>query len=248
VARDSLAWVRVADVAADAASGALAGGEQGLLHAVRLLRGLGAELEFHEAAAAEASAQSAQAAARAAAAGEGSSAHALAPAAPHASALPRPLLVPAQVQWARYGADPDACTPTRRAAEQLARDCETHPFFDLGLFGWLAAAAARHRCVTAVLFLNGPEWDTAKHGGALRCHLGAQPDDRSGATATEVVDVEPLGGRLVLYDARAVLHEVRPADLQRDALTIWLLDADKEMSAVAAATTRAGVGLDCCLQ
>jgi hypothetical protein len=225
--RDSLAWVRVADVAADADAGALPsaapGAAPGLLHAVRLLRGLGAEIEFHDAERAKAEPSG-------------------------GAAAPQPLLVPAQVQWARYGAGPDTISPTARAAEQPQRDAETHPFYEIGLFAWLAAAAARHRCVTAVLFLNGPEWDAAAHGGALRCHLGAAPSDRVGTTATEVVDVEPRGGRLVLYDARAVLHEVRPADLTRDALTLWLLDADAEMSAVAAATTRAGVGADCSVQ
>jgi hypothetical protein len=235
--RDSLAWVRVADVAADAVAGALPSGEQpGLLHAVRLLRGLGSEIEWHDARAAEAAAA---AAAAPGAVGTSESA---------AAAKPRKFLVPAQVQWARYGAGPDAVSPTARAAEAPQRDAETHAFFELGLFGWLAAAAARHRCVTALLFLNGPHWDTAAHGGALRCHLGAAAADRTGATARETVDVEPLGGRLVLYDARAVLHEVRPADRPRDALTLWLLDGDTELSAVAAAAARAGVAADCAVQ
>ena len=216
--RDSLAWVRVADVAADAEAGTLHAGDQpGLLHAVRLLRGLGNEIEWHDA--------------------QGGGAR-----------PPQPLLVPAQVQWARYGAGPDATSPSVRAAEKPQRDVEDHPFYELGLFGWLEAAAKRHRCITAVLFLNGPDWDTRKHGGALRCHLGASPEDRTGETAVETVDVEPLGGRLVLYDARAVLHEIRPADLTRDALTIWLIEADAEMSAVAAAGARAGAGADCSVQ
>ena len=44
--------------------------------------------------------------------------------------------------------------------------------------------------------------------------------------ASQVVDVDPLGGRLVIYDARAVLHEVVPTVQMRDALTLWILDSD----------------------
>ena len=48
-----------------------------------------------------------------------------------------------------------------------------------------------------------------------------------GATVEEgtSVDVEPLGGRLVIFDSRRVLHEVRPhtrLDVDRLAMTVWI--------------------------
>lgn len=37
------------------------------------------------------------------------------------------------------------------------------------------------------------------------------------------VDVEPLGGRLVIFDSRRILHAVRPAHgEERWALTVWV--------------------------
>ena len=56
------------------------------------------------------------------------------------------------------------------------------------------------RAVTAILYLN-PEWEEA-HGGCLRVTL---EDGRGEA------DVAPSIGRLVLFDCRRILHEVRPS-------------------------------------
>lgn len=64
----------------------------------------------------------------------------------------------------------------------------------------------------------------AQPDGALVLYLGAADDDESGATATRVVRVAPVGGRLVLFDARSILHAVEPhrrADEDRLALTVW---------------------------
>lgn len=61
--------------------------------------------------------------------------------------------------------------------------------------------------------------------GALVLYLGADAADASGVTARQVVEVLPVGGRLVLFDARTVLHEVRPntrPELERLAMTVWL--------------------------
>ncbi len=59
--------------------------------------------------------------------------------------------------------------------------------------------------------------------------MGAAPDDESGATAAEVVDVSPEGGRLVLFRSRDLLHEVCSTHESgkhravRWALSIWIL-------------------------
>ena len=59
---------------------------------------------------------------------------------------------------------------------------------------------------------NTPEsaWDPEADGGALRCFVGAAPDDRLGDTAEEVLDVAPVGGRTVLFPSRDLLHAVTP--------------------------------------
>ena len=46
-----------------------------------------------------------------------------------------------------------------------------------------------------------------------------------GTTARAVLEVMPVGGRLVLFDSRSVLHEVRPhtrGDVDRVAMTMWI--------------------------
>ena len=56
-------------------------------------------------------------------------------------------------------------------------------------------------------------------------YVGADAADTVGHTATHVVEVLPVGGRLVLFDSRTVLHEVRPhtnADVDRLAVTVWI--------------------------
>ena len=37
------------------------------------------------------------------------------------------------------------------------------------------------------------------------------------------VDIPPIGGRLVIFDAQRYLHEVRPTFRERAALTVWFL-------------------------
>jgi len=61
--------------------------------------------------------------------------------------------------------------------------------------------------------------------GALVLYIGAADDDVIGVTATSVVEIMPVGGRVVLFDSRSILHEVRPhtrRDVDRLAMTIWI--------------------------
>ena len=78
------------------------------------------------------------------------------------------------------------------------------------------------REVTAIIYGNA-DWDES-HGGALRCHVGADDDDESGETAAHVRDVAPRAGRLVLFKSRELLHEVLPSYGRRVAISLWLLD------------------------
>lgn len=92
--------------------------------------------------------------------------------------------------------------------------------------GWLADREQADREITAIVYLNNrSEWDTEAEGGALRCYLGALADDPDGVSAKEVVDIAPVGGRLVLFKSRDILHEVMPcyAEGGRYAMSCWLL-------------------------
>ena len=71
--------------------------------------------------------------------------------------------------------------------------------------------ALRHdpkREATAILYLN-PDWKPADEG-CLRVY-----------TAAGSFDVEPLGGRLVVFRSSLLLHEVRPTQAVRHAATAW---------------------------
>ena len=83
-------------------------------------------------------------------------------------------------------------------------------------------ACVNAREVTAILYAN-TGWAEA-NGGALRCHVGAAPDDGTGETAREQRDVAPLAGRLVVFKSRELLHEVLPSHSRRLAISMWYLD------------------------
>jgi Rps23 Pro-64 3,4-dihydroxylase Tpa1-like proline 4-hydroxylase len=87
-----------------------------------------------------------------------------------------------------------------------------------------ATACLNAREVTAIIYGN-VDWDESQ-GGALRCHLGADEADGFGETATDVRDVAPHAGRLVLFKSRELLHEVLPSYGRRIAISLWLLDGN----------------------
>ncbi len=93
---------------------------------------------------------------------------------------------------------------------------------------WLSNPDQRNRHLTCVLYLTPCGWDSQRDGGALRCYVGCAEGDDEGYSATHVVDIEPLPGRLVVFPSDQLLHEVRPLVRDRPtepriALTIWLL-------------------------
>jgi SM-20-related protein len=69
------------------------------------------------------------------------------------------------------------------------------------------------RRVTAILYLN-EEWK-AGDGGCLRVHTTGKPRD-----------IEPRGGRLVVFLSDRVLHEVLPGRAVRHAATAWFRGYD----------------------
>jgi SM-20-related protein len=87
------------------------------------------------------------------------------------------------------------------------------------------------RALTAILYFNAG-WLPA-HGGALRLWPPTSAADSAGAAAAApaeeeqaFVDVAPVAGRLLLFDASAVEHEVRPSHAARWALSAWMPRAD----------------------
>ncbi|EOD39617.1 hypothetical protein EMIHUDRAFT_351499 [Emiliania huxleyi CCMP1516] len=91
------------------------------------------------------------------------------------------------------------------------------------------------RVYTCILYLQSG-WSEADDG-RLRLHRPRGRAERGEAAAAAVeeeeeegwafagrdyVDVEPVGGRLVVFDSRRMLHEVRPSFAPRWALTAWI--------------------------
>jgi hypothetical protein len=88
----------------------------------------------------------------------------------------------------------------------------------------LKARDYRQRSVTAILYLNDQNWDSAQDadGGALICYTEAEAADVTGSTSPSVLRVNPRGGTLVLFDSRYLLHAVAPSNTIRYALAIWI--------------------------
>ena len=93
--------------------------------------------------------------------------------------------------------------------------------YDAGGRGYVAhrdndgARPSDRRQLSAILYLN-QDWGPAD-GGALRCHVGVGSTEIMGTK----VDVVPAEGTLVIFKARELLHEVRPAHRRRWALSVW---------------------------
>jgi len=117
-------------------------------------------------------------------------------------------------------------TGERRDVEQC---CERHCERDVEQW-------RNFRVLTAILYLNAPDW-SADDGGMLRCYA---PDAPPGAPCT--VEVVPHGGTVVVFPSCTVPHEVFPARRPRYAITLWfvsaalLRDTPEERAAAAAAT------------
>lgn len=88
---------------------------------------------------------------------------------------------------------------------------------------WLLQAGLNERETTIILYLNDANWDSGvEHDGCLRCFIGSDADDETGASAKEILYIAPKGGRLVIFDSKVLLHEVCPCSKQRSAITCWV--------------------------
>lgn len=96
---------------------------------------------------------------------------------------------------------------------------------DLADLDNVGGAHSDGRLLSLVLYLNDA-WDGARDGGALRIHLPeavARAEGFEPERQTPYVDVYPRAGMLAVFRSDRVLHEVRPPERPRFALTVWLL-------------------------
>ena len=131
---------------------------------------------------------------------------------------------------AAYAAHRDGVRASHRGARGFAA-AVARALWTRGGAGALVEAAnlgsqVAQREYTAILYLNAEDWCARRDGGALRIFGGCDEDDDAGGSATDVEDVAPVGGRLVVFDSRAILHEVLPATRVRLAMTAWLLNEE----------------------
>jgi hypothetical protein len=89
---------------------------------------------------------------------------------------------------------------------------------------WKSSREQSERVLTAILYLNEEDWSVERDGGQLRVFLECTDKDDT-ATAAEVRDVAPIGGRLVVFKSREVPHAVLPVTggKARMALSCWHL-------------------------
>jgi SM-20-related protein len=84
--------------------------------------------------------------------------------------------------------------------------------------------------LTSILYLNDA-WEE-EDGGKLRCYLNCKYGDSSGESATEIIDIEPRGGRLVLFLSKTIPHEVLPITSStnskpRMAMSCWFIQSEE---------------------
>ena len=86
------------------------------------------------------------------------------------------------------------------------------------------------RCFTVCYYLNEDDWDASRDGGALRLYhpprfeqgvLGGGSEAASAARPNVAVDVRPTANTFVIFRADRIVHEVRPANRERLAASVW---------------------------
>eukprot|EP00584_Thalassiosira_punctigera_P015670 CAMPEP_0172552884 /NCGR_PEP_ID=MMETSP1067-20121228/47250_1 /TAXON_ID=265564 ORGANISM="Thalassiosira punctigera, Strain Tpunct2005C2" /NCGR_SAMPLE_ID=MMETSP1067 /ASSEMBLY_ACC=CAM_ASM_000444 /LENGTH=342 /DNA_ID=CAMNT_0013340957 /DNA_START=25 /DNA_END=1053 /DNA_ORIENTATION=+ len=77
------------------------------------------------------------------------------------------------------------------------------------------------RKYSLLLYLNGEDWDPKADAGQLRLHLDGGGDECPPGMEPDFIDVDPLGGTLVLFKSEMVPHEVLNTNSERFALVGW---------------------------
>eukprot|EP00746_Dinoflagellata_sp_MGD_P037664 gnl/MRDRNA2_/MRDRNA2_190511_c0_seq1.p1 gnl/MRDRNA2_/MRDRNA2_190511_c0~~gnl/MRDRNA2_/MRDRNA2_190511_c0_seq1.p1 ORF type:complete len:226 (+),score=30.22 gnl/MRDRNA2_/MRDRNA2_190511_c0_seq1:83-760(+) len=148
--------------------------------------------------------------------------------------LPRKVMLSCYDGGAHYVAHRDGHEPLSfaNAMSCLRKICSSGSWHALETLHSSMRSEMTCRELTLVLYLNEVWHDD--WGGSLRCYVGADQDDMTGETASEVVEVAPQGGTIAVFPSREMLHEVQPSWNRRFAMTMWVLNSgaldDEEIS------------------
>lgn len=126
------------------------------------------------------------------------------------------LGVPYSNQLACYDGNGAHYIPHRDTPE-LQNGLPSHPL------RWLLQPGLEERKFTIILYLNQEIWqggDDSNMTGNLRCYMHADMNDMTGRTATEILEISPIGGRMVIFDSTKILHEVVPTASRRTVFPI----------------------------
>ena len=77
------------------------------------------------------------------------------------------------------------------------------------------------RKYSLLIYLNGEDWDPKSDAGQLRVHLDGGDDECPPGAEPKYVDIDPLGGMLVLFKSEMIPHEVLNTNSERFALVGW---------------------------
>ena len=77
------------------------------------------------------------------------------------------------------------------------------------------------RKYSLLLYLNEESWDPNVDAGQLRLHLDGGGDECPPGVQPNYVDVDPLGGTLVLFKSEMIPHEVLNTNSERFAIVGW---------------------------
>jgi SM-20-related protein len=77
------------------------------------------------------------------------------------------------------------------------------------------------RKYSLLLYLNRDSWNPDTDAGQLRIHLDGGGDECPAGVEPKFIDVDPLGGTLVLFKSELIPHEVLDTNSERFALVGW---------------------------
>mmetsp|Transcript_24080 Transcript_24080/g.37758 ORF Transcript_24080/g.37758 Transcript_24080/m.37758 type:complete len:318 (-) Transcript_24080:35-988(-) len=115
----------------------------------------------------------------------------------------------------------DSATPLDRSLNELL-----YAFYPEGGFyrrhrDAIPNSASVLRKYSLLLYLNRDSWSPEKDAGQLRMHLDGGGDECPPGVQPNYIDVDPLGGTLVLFKSEAIPHEVIDTMSERFALVGW---------------------------
>jgi hypothetical protein len=116
------------------------------------------------------------------------------------------LGAPKMMQVSRF----EGCNHEDAGYFDAHRDAVHDPFLQMGIMGYFKSLYTRRRYLTCIVYLNS-NWRDGD-GGCLRI---IQKDGTP-------MDVEPRGGRLVVFSSVDMLHGVQPTFAKRYACSVWL--------------------------